>query len=165
MVAKLVNKKMLANHVFWYLMLFYTRCSCCNLQCCGILWLPLTMMQSHCQSEFWVNLMYCESDPGLVDNPTLKSLHGKIWPQLRELPGLADRATLHMIKLKLENIWTGKWVTSPASGPPPPCKQALLAWWYLESFHGLILLFIYMYLCWKGYMCSLHVFADHLCFY
>ena len=42
-----------------------------------------------------------------------------------------------------------KLVTSPAWGPPPPCKQAVLALIYdtLESFHGIILLFMYMYLC------------------
>ena len=119
-------------------------CSSCNLQYLGILLLPLIMMQSHRQSVFCANLMYCESDPGYVGYPTLKSLHGKIWPQLRGLPGLADRATLptlDQIKIRKYMDWRvtpPKRVTSPASGPPPQCKQALSAWWYLESFHGLI---------------------------
>ena len=37
--------------------------------------------------------MYHESDPGQAGYPTLKRLHGKIWPRLRGLPGLADWAT------------------------------------------------------------------------
>ena len=75
--------------------------------------------------------------------PTLKRLHGKTWPCLRGLPGLADQAIhlgrslpppplhhVNVIKLKWENIWTGgvtppKLVTSPTWGPPPPCKQTL----------------------------------------
>ena len=142
MVAKLVNKRNAGMC-----------CSSCNLQYLGILLLPLIMMQGHRQSVFCANLMYCESDPGYVGYPTLKCLHGKIWPQLRGLPGLADRATLptlNQIKIRKYMDWRvtpPKRVTSPASGPPPQCKQALSAWWYLESFHGLILLFMYMYLC------------------
>ena len=97
MVAKLVNKRNAGMC-----------CSSCNLQYLGILLLPLIMMQSHRQSVFCANLMYCESDPGYVGYPTLKNLHGKIWPQLRGLPGLADRATLPTLdQIKLENIWTG----------------------------------------------------------
>ena len=37
-------------------------------------------------------IQYRESDPGLAGYPTLKRLHGKILPQLRGLPGLANRA-------------------------------------------------------------------------
>ena len=37
--------------------------------------------------------MYHESDPGWAGYPTLKRLHGKIWPWLRGLPGQADQAT------------------------------------------------------------------------
>ena len=52
-------------HVFWRLMLFYIHLLLfCNLQCCGVLFLPLIMMQSHRQGEFCANLMYHESDPG-----------------------------------------------------------------------------------------------------
>ena len=44
-------------------------------------------MQSHRQIEFCENLMYHGFDPGQADYPTLRRLHGKIWPRLR------DRAT------------------------------------------------------------------------
>ena len=88
---------MLANHVFWRLMLFYTHCcSCCNLQCCGFLLLPL-MMQNHRQSEFCANLMYCESDlilgdPGAVSRAGLKGStkvfkHGRKNPWVPTLTG------------------------------------------------------------------------------
>ena len=81
---------MLANHVFWRLMLFYTHCcSCCNLQCCGFLLLPL-MMQNHRQSEFCANLMYCESDlilgdPGAVSRAGLKGAT-KVFKHRRKSP-------------------------------------------------------------------------------
>ena len=93
-------------------------------------------MQSHRQSEFCANLMYHESDPGQAGYPTLKRLHGKIWPRLRGLPGLADRATRlggsPHLSCKRDQIKTrggmDRRVTSPTWGPPPPCKQALCAW-------------------------------------
>ena len=50
-------------------------------------------MQSQRQSEFCENLMYHESSPGWAGYPTLKRLHGKMWPRLWGLAGLADRAT------------------------------------------------------------------------
>ena len=72
-------------------------------------------MQSHCSSEFCANLTYHESDPTQAVYPTLKRLHGKIWPRLGGLPALADRATglggsPHLsckMRLKWEIIWTG----------------------------------------------------------
>ena len=92
---------MLENHVFWRLMLFnrLTCCSCCNLQGCGSLLLPLTMMQSHRQSDFCAKLMYHETDPGLEDNP--------VWQT--GLPALSGHPTYHVnvIKLNREIIWTG----------------------------------------------------------
>ena len=69
----------------------------------------------------------------------LKHWHGRIWPQLRGLPGVADRAT-HLegsphlsckrdqIKVRDymdRRVTPSKWVTMPTWGPPPPCKQAL----------------------------------------
>ena len=45
-------------------------CSCCNLQCCGFLLLPLIMMQSNCRSEFCANLMCYKSDPDQAGYPT-----------------------------------------------------------------------------------------------
>ena len=50
------------------------------------------MMQSHRQSEFSTNSI-SRIRPLIGGLPTLKRLRGKISPQLRELPGLADRAT------------------------------------------------------------------------
>ena len=93
-----------------------TCCSCWNLPCNGFLLLTLIIMQSHRQNEFCANLMYHKSDPGQAGYPTLKRLHGKIWPRLRELPGLADRATClggspHLSckrdQIIGEIIWTG----------------------------------------------------------
>ena len=64
---------------------------------------------------------------------TLKRWHGKIWPQLRGLPGVADRAT-HLegwphLSCKRDQIkmrdYMDRWVTIPTWGPLPPCKQAL----------------------------------------
>ena len=98
-------------------------------------------MQSHCQSEFRANLMYHEYDPGQAGYPTLKRLHGKIWPRLRGLPGLEVRTTRlggspHLSckrdQIKMRHYSDRrvtppplKQVTSPTWGPPPPCKQAL----------------------------------------
>ena len=98
-------------------------------------------MQSHRQSEFCMYLMYHESDPGEAGYPTLKSLHGKIWSRLRGLTGLVDQANRlggspylsrkrDQIKIRKYMDWR---VTPPERvtwGPPPPFKQALLAWWY-----------------------------------
>ena len=72
--------------------------------------------------------------------PHLERLHGKIWPRLRGLPGLADRATRlgwspHLsckrdqIKMRDHNYGhvgiPPKRFTSPTWDPPPPRKQAL----------------------------------------
>ena len=60
--------------------------------------------------------MYHESDPDQAGYPTLKRLHGKIWPRLKGQRGLVDRATRlgglpHLSckhdQIKLEIIWTG----------------------------------------------------------
>ena len=70
---------------------------------------------------------------------TLKHWHGKIWPQLRGLPGVADRAThlegwphlsckrdqIKMRDYMDTRVTTPKWVTIPTWGPLPSCKQAL----------------------------------------
>ena len=58
---------MLANHVFWRLMLFYTHLLLL-LQPSVLFHYIVTfnnlMMQSHSQSEFCANLTYHESEPG-----------------------------------------------------------------------------------------------------
>ena len=100
MVAMHVNNKMLENHVFWRLMLFnrLTCCSCYNLQGSGFLMLPLTMMQSHRQTDFCAKLMYHETDPGWEDNP--------VWQT--GLPALAGHDTYHVnvTKLNCEGVWS-----------------------------------------------------------
>ena len=107
---------MLANHVFWRLMPFYTHfdsCSCCNHQCCGFLLLPFIMMQRNRQSEFDVSrirprvggLPHLETsymakfDPGWEGYP--------VWQT--GLPALVGHPTYHVnvTKLKWENVWTG----------------------------------------------------------
>ena len=70
---------MLANHVFWRLMHFYT--PLLLLLQPSVQWLSIVnsiMMQSHRQSVFCANWKYYESDPGQAGYPSLKRLHGKI---------------------------------------------------------------------------------------
>ena len=125
-----------------------TCCSCCNRQCCGFVLLPLIIMQSHRQSEFCENLMYHESDP-VTRVTTPWSLHGKIWPRLGGLPGLADRAnrlggsphlSCKRTQFKMRGymdrrVTTAKRVTSLTWGSPPPCKEALSSLW---KFHVVV---------------------------
>ena len=142
MVAKHVNKENASKpRVFAINALLHSLvCSCCNLQCDGFLLLTLIMMPSHRQSEFCANLMYHESNPGQAGHPTLKRLHGKIWPRLRGQPDLLDRAARlsgspHLSckrdqQIKMRDYMDSratppKRVTSPTWGPPSPCKQAL----------------------------------------
>ena len=74
MVAKHVDKaNWRANDVFWRFC-----CSCCNL---SELWLPI------------VTLMLQSLRQRLQGYPTLTRLHGKVWPWLRGLFGLAHWAT------------------------------------------------------------------------
>ena len=59
------TRTMLANLVFWRLMLFYTHVLL--LLQPSVLWLSIAtfkMFQSHRQNEFCSNLMYSESDDG-----------------------------------------------------------------------------------------------------
>ena len=108
----------------------------------SVLWLSIVTFNNGAkppQSEFCENLMYHESDPGQAGYPTLKRLHGKIWPRLRGLPGLAVRDTRlggsPHLSCKRDQIKTRdymdrrvtppKRVTSPTWGPPPPYKRAL----------------------------------------
>ena len=83
--------------------------------------------------------MYPESSPTSLGYPILKRWHGKIWPQLRGLPGVADRAThlegsphlsckrdqIKMRDYMDRQVTPPNWVTMPTWGPPPTCKQAL----------------------------------------
>ena len=67
---------------------------------------------------------------GQAGHPTLRRLHGKLSPRLTGLPYPADQATLlggspHLSHKrdqdKIRNFMDRR-VTSPAWGPPPPCK-------------------------------------------
>ena len=143
MVAKHVNKKnagkprVLAINALLHSLVALAATRQCN----SFLLLTLIIMQRHRESEFCANLMYHESDPGQAGYPTLKRLHGKIWPRLRGLPGLADRAT-HLggsphLSCKRDQFkkrdYMDRWVTphkratSPSWGLPSPCKQALIS--------------------------------------
>ena len=91
------TRKMLANHVFWRLILF-----CSHLLLLiqlSVLWLSIIFYLSWCKATAKVNFVrtWC-----YITNPTparrvtpctLKRLHGKFRPRLRGLPGLADGAT------------------------------------------------------------------------
>ena len=65
--------------------------------------------------------MYHESDPDYVGYPTLKRLHGKIWPRLRGLPGLADRANRlggsHHLSCKRDQIKMRGYMDRPVTPP------------------------------------------------
>ena len=71
--------------------------------------------------------------PRLGGLPHLERLHGKIWPRLRGLPGLADRATrlggsphlsckrdqIKMRDYMNRRVTPPERITSPTLGPPP----------------------------------------------
>ena len=81
---------------------------------------------------------------------TLKCWHGKIWPQLRGLPGVADWAN-HLegsphLSCKRDQIkmrdymdmrvnTPPKLVTMTTWGPPPPCKPNLT--YFINTYHTL----------------------------
>ena len=108
----------------------------------SVLWLSIVSFNNDAKPPpKWI---LCEFDvsrigPRLGGLPHLERLHGKIWPRLRGLPGLADRATrlggsphlsckrdqIKMRDYMDRRVTPPKWVTSPTWGPPPPCKQAL----------------------------------------
>ena len=109
----------------------------------SVLWLSIVTFNNDAKppSKWFL----CEFDvsrirPRLVGLPHLERLHGKIWPRLRGLPGLADRATRlggspHLsckrdqIKMRDHNYGhvgtPPKRFTPPTWDPPPSRKQAL----------------------------------------
>ena len=126
---------MLANHVYGQLLLLLQP---------SVLWLYIVTFNNYVKPpSAKVNFarIWCITNPTptSLGYLTLKRWHGKIWPQLRGLPGVADRAT-HLegwphlsckrdqIKMRdyMDRRFTPpKRVTSPTWGSPPPCKQAL----------------------------------------
>ena len=126
---------MLANHVYAHLLLLLQP---------SVLWLSIVTFNNYVKPPgAKVNFVriWCITNPTptSLGYLTLKRWHGKIWPQLRGLPGVADRATRlegspHLscksdqIKMRdyMDRQFTPpKWVTMLTWGPPPPCKQAL----------------------------------------
>ena len=126
---------MLENHVFWRLMLFNTHLLL--LLQPSVLWLSIATFNNDAKPPpKWILREFDVSriGPRLGGLPHLERLHGKMWPRLRGLPGLADRATClggsPHLPCKRDQIkvrdYIGRRVTSPTWGPPPPCKQALI---------------------------------------
>ena len=128
---------MLANHVYAHLLLLLQP---------SVLWLSIVTFNNYVKPpSAKVNFarIWCITNPTptSLGYLTLKRWHGKIWPQLRGLPGVADQAT-HLegsphlsckrdqIKMRdymdrQVRVTPPKWVTVPTWGPPPACKQAL----------------------------------------
>ena len=109
-----------------------TCCSCCNLQCCGFLLLPLIIMWSH-PAPKWILPEFDVSRirPRLAWFSSPWNVYmAKLWQT--GLSTLKGDPTYHVkvIKLKWEIIWTGG--LPHLSGLPflpgvpfPPCNQAL----------------------------------------
>ena len=131
---------MLANHVFWRLMLFNTQLV--HLLQPSVLWLSIVSFNNDAKPPpKWILREFDLSRIGPRQGglPHLERLHSKIWHRLRGLPGLADRTTRlggspHLSckrdQIKMRDhmdrrVTPPKRVTSPTSGPPPPCKQVL----------------------------------------
>ena len=123
---------MLANLVFWRLMLFYIHLLL--LLQPSVPWLSIATFNNDVKPPpKWI---LREFDVFRFRPLTLKRLHGKIWPRLRGLPGLADRlrGSPHlsckrdprkMRDYMDRRVTPPKRVTSPTWGSSPPCKQAL----------------------------------------
>ena len=124
---------MLANHVFWRLMLFITHLLL-MLQP-SVLWLSIVSFNNDAKPPTkWILREFDVSRirPQLGGLPHLERLHGKIWPLLERVtrsgrPGYPPwRVTPPIMYDHMDRRATlPKRVTSPTWGPPPPCKQAL----------------------------------------
>ena len=114
-----------------------TCCSCCNLQCCGFLLLPLIIMWSH-PAPKWILREFDVSrirprlawvtSPWNVDMAKF-DLSWEGYPVCQTgLPTLKGYHTYHVNVIKLTwEITPSKWVTMPTWGPPPPCKGQKIA--------------------------------------
>ena len=132
---------MIANHVFWRLMLFYTHLLLLlqpSVWWLGFLLLTLIMMQSHRQilREFDVSRIGPRlAGLLLLETFTWQNLTGwEGYPVCQTgLPAFAGHPIYHVnvITLEWEIIWTGRLpllkrvTSSPTWGAPPSCKQAL----------------------------------------
>ena len=127
---------MLANHVYAHLLLLLQP---------SVLWLSIVTFNNYVKTPGakvnFVRIWYITNPtPASLGYLTLKHWHGRIWPQLRGLSGVADRATYlegspHLShkrdQINMRDYYgqvgysTYKWVTMPSSGAPPLYKQAL----------------------------------------
>ena len=126
---------MLANHVYAQLLLLLQP---------SVLWLSIVTFNNYVKppgakvnfARIW---RITNPTPTSLGCLTLKRWHGKIWPQLRGLPSVEDRAThlqrsphqsckrdqIKMRDYMDRRVTPPKWVTMLTWGPPPPYKQAL----------------------------------------
>ena len=113
--------------MFWGLLLFYTHLLL--LLQTSVLWLSIVTFNNDAKPPpKWILRKF-----SLGGLPHLETFTWQIWPPLRRLPGLADRATYLSwsphLSCKCDHIkmrdYMDRRVTSPTLGPPPPCKQAL----------------------------------------
>ena len=130
---------MLANHVFWRLMLFNTHLLL--LLQPSVLLLSIVSFNNDVKPPpKWIFREFDVSRirPWLRGLPDVERLHGKICPRLRGLAGLAD-PTYHVsvIQLKWEIIWTGRLPHLP--GVPhlhvnrPLRVHVTLSWYFIND--------------------------------
>ena len=126
---------MLANHVYAQLLLLLQP----SVLCLSIVTFNNYVRPPGAKVNFVRIWCITNPTPTSLGYLTLKRWHGKIWPQLRGLPGVADRAThlegwphlsckrdqIKMRDYMDRRVTPPKRVTSPTWGPPLPCKQAL----------------------------------------
>ena len=131
------EKKMLANHTFWQLMVSYTHLLL--LLKTPVMWLSIVAFNNAAKPK-WI---LCEFDVSrtqarLDGLSHLETLHGKIWILLTGLPGLVDwspcldrspHLSCQHDQIKLRDymdrqVTLPNQVTSHTWGPPPPCKHA-----------------------------------------
>ena len=129
---------MLANHVYAHLLLLLQP---------SVLWLSIVTFNNYVKPPgAKVNFarIWCITNPTptSLGYLTLKRWHGKIWPQLRGLPGVSDRAThfegLPHLSCKRDQIKMRdymdrrvtpcKWVIMPTWGPLLHVKAKKLPW-------------------------------------
>ena len=130
---------MLQDHAFWRLM-----CFCSHLLLLlipSVLWLSIVTYNDAKPPPKWILGEFDVSRirPGKEGYLTLKRLRGQIWPRLRGLRGLPDRATrlggsphlsckrnqIKTIDYMERRFTPAKRVTLPTWGLSPPCKQGL----------------------------------------
>ena len=111
MVTKHVNKKNAGKPRVLVIILFYTHLLL--LLQPSVLWLSIVTFNNDARPPSkWILREFDVSRirPRVGRYPTLKRLHGKIWPRLRGLPGLADRATRlsgsSHLSCKRDQIWS-----------------------------------------------------------